>query len=91
MFIIITCNACALHMHLEDDDHDGSIIILIHFDTFDDDDDEEFRSGHPDYEDRKVLLKKILHRDLFTEIQLNPLNLFLDALVSLHFKLSQSG
>ena len=49
MFMIITCNACALHMHLEDDDHDGSIIILIHFDTFDDDDDEEFRSGHPDY------------------------------------------
>ena len=78
MFMIITCNAFWY--------------IFIHFDTYDDDDDdEEFRSGHPDYEDRKVLLKKILHRDLFTEIQLNPLNLFLDALASLHFKLSQSG
>ena len=61
--------------------------IFIHFHTYDD---EEFRSGHPDYEDRKVLLKKILHRDLFTEIQLNPLNLFLDAVASLDFKLSQS-
>ena len=49
MFMLITCNACALHMHWEDDDHDDAIIILIHFDTYDDDDDEEFRSGHPDY------------------------------------------
>ena len=30
MFMIITCNACALNMHWEDDDHDDAIIILIH-------------------------------------------------------------
>ena len=73
MFMIITCNACALNMHWEDDDHDDAIIILIHFDTYDDDDDDdEFKSGHPDYQYRKVLLKKMIHRDLFTEIQLNP-------------------